>query len=118
MQSKIYIIIIKMIVKSIKSFLNIFKRKFLSIKNTNWKANFQAFKNKKRNQVKKIRPYVIIISWYVIILYLFLGFLFKRYDWYTAGFAFSMYFIYEKLRDDHIEVVEMKELIKHKRSGK
>jgi hypothetical protein len=77
-------------------------------KQKNWKADRQAFKAKWKDRFMKWKPYAIIITWYTLLFYAFMAFLFKDYSWRTLLFAFALYFVYEKLRDDYIEVQELK----------
>ena len=87
-----------------------FKAYHLKLKNKNWKADRQAWKNKWIARYKKAKPYTIIFAWYTILLYLLTGFLWRDYSLKTVGFAFALYMLYEKLRDDYIEVLEVKSI--------
>ena len=89
--------------------VNLSKFKFIRrLKEKNWKADRQAWKHKWKERLAKWKPYMIVISWYTVLFYIFVGFLFNNYSWKTVLFAFSLYFVYEKLRDDYIEVQELK----------
>lgn len=91
-----------------------FRSYVTKLKNKNWKADRQAWKNKWKLRLKTWKPYSIVIGWYTILLYLFVGWLSGNYSWQTVTFAFALYFVYEKLRDDYIEIQELKSIHKEK----
>lgn len=98
-----------MVIKTKK--VNLPKFKFLrKLKEKNWKADRQAWKAKWKERLTKWKPFAIIIAWYTVLFYMFVGFLFNDYSWKALLFAFALYFVYEKLRDDYIEVKEIAKL--------
>lgn len=75
-----------------------------SITHDTRKANFDAFNAKVKKNLSKGIPFVIVISWYVGLFYLAEGFLFSNYGLPTLGLALASYFLYEKFKDDFVDV--------------
>ena len=72
------------------------------------KLDRQVYSSRTKTFLTNAKPYVLIITWYVLLGFLFVGYINNDYSIKTTLFAFSLFFIYDKLYDDYIDLIKLK----------